>query len=79
MRLNEKEQLALKKFRMAIEEGLADNLVEMKFRFLNEIDESTVKILYEKLSSNKVTITIPQVTQLRIIEEREEYDPHFAP
>lgn len=30
MRLNEKEQRALRKFRMALEEALTDNLLEMK-------------------------------------------------
>lgn len=43
------------------------------FRFLNKIDENKVKILTENLRSGRgsETITIPQVTQLRIMEERE--------
>jgi len=51
-------------------------LAASAFRFFNEIDENTVKTLYEKLSSKKITetITIPQVTQIRIMEEREDYE-----
>jgi len=51
-------------------------LAASAFRFLSEIDEDAVKVLYEKLTSEKVaeTITIPKVTQLRLMEEREEYE-----
>jgi len=51
-------------------------LATSAFRFLNEVDENTVKTLYEKLNSKNVTetITIPQVIQLRIMEEREKYE-----
>lgn len=51
-------------------------LAASAFRFLNEVDENTVKTLYKKLNSKNVTetIIIPQVTQLRIMEEREEYE-----
>ena len=50
-------------------------LAASTFRFLNKIDENAVKMLYEKVSSGKgiETITIPQVIQLRFMEEREEY------
>lgn len=46
------------------------------FRFLNEIDENIARMLYEKISSRKMTetIIISQVTQLRIMEEMEEYE-----
>jgi len=42
----------------------------------NKIDENIAGMLYEKLSSEKVieTIAIPQVTQLQLMEEREEYE-----
>jgi site-specific DNA-methyltransferase (cytosine-N4-specific) len=51
-------------------------LAASAFRFLNKIDENIVKMLYEKLTSREVTetITIPQVTQLRIMEKGEEYE-----
>jgi site-specific DNA-methyltransferase (cytosine-N4-specific) len=50
-------------------------LVTSAFRFLNGIDEEKVKDVYENLNSEKVneTINIPQITQLRLIEETEEY------
>ena len=46
------------------------------FRFLNKIDENIVRDLYKKLSSLEISepITIPQVVQLRIIEDREKYE-----
>jgi site-specific DNA-methyltransferase (cytosine-N4-specific) len=45
-------------------------LAASTFRFLNKIDELTVRMLYEKLNSEGTAeITIPQVTQLRIIEK----------
>lgn len=52
-------------------------LTSSAFRFLNKVDENMVKILYEKFCNGKIaeTITIPQVTQLRIMEEGEKYEP----
>jgi len=51
-------------------------LAASSFRFLNKIYENKVKILYENLSSGRIseTKTIPQVTQLRIMEERGKYE-----
>jgi site-specific DNA-methyltransferase (cytosine-N4-specific) len=51
-------------------------LATSAFRFIDKTDENTIKRLYEKLSSEKMfeTTTIPQVTQLQILEEEEEYE-----
>ncbi|MCL0074135.1 site-specific DNA-methyltransferase [Dehalococcoidia bacterium] len=49
-------------------------LATSAFRFFNKIDEDTVKMVYKKLSSEEATgVTIPQITQLRIMEEEEKY------
>lgn len=54
-------------------------LVASAFRFLNKIDENIVKVLYKKLSSEEAPgITIPQITQLRIMEEGEKYGTETA-
>ena len=51
-------------------------LAASAFRFLDNKIENIAGMLYEKLSSEKVieTIAIPQVTQLQLMEEREEYE-----
>jgi len=47
-------------------------LAASALRFLSKIDENIVRMLYEKLIFKKITgtVAIPQVTQLRIMEER---------
>ena len=50
-------------------------LAASAFRFFNKIDESIVKMIYEKLNSGKtIEITIPKLTQLRIMEESGGYE-----
>ncbi|MFQ6093937.1 MAG: DNA methyltransferase, partial [bacterium] len=55
-------------------------LVASAFRFINKIDENMVQMLHEELSFNKATetITIPQVTQLRIMERGGKYKTSCA-